>query len=291
MTSDRFIRFEPIGVGGMGRVCRAYDRDTGAVVALKELHVGLARTKDIRRFIREIEHLSTIRHPHVIRLVHADARAEPPFYVMEYCPRGDLNRWLEANPSTNDKWAAFWQLCSGLAALHQHEKHLIHRDLKPQNVLLGEDSNFKISDLGLSLSMTDAATRVTTSNWFSRGFSPPEQVHDMSTVDERGDIYSLGAILFYMMTGHDCAEPVDLTVAPISKDIRNLLMFMIDESPANRFGSVAQIWQVHDRINGSDVYLFHCPQCGGPAIAGVSYEIGHYDDCLVCDYERHDGIE
>jgi serine/threonine protein kinase len=89
---------------------------------------------------------------------------------------------------------------SGLEYLHTRTPPIVHRDLKPSNMLIGADGKLKISDLGLSRSLETARVTGTSSNWVSPGFSPPEQWEDFAGVDERGDLFSLGATFYYLLT-------------------------------------------------------------------------------------------
>ena len=287
---ERFQKLEFIGAGGMGEIWRAYDSSTGAIVALKELHPHLVRQKDVFRFFREFEHLASVSHKNVIKIVSFNSDLKKPAYTMEYCPKGDLRVWLTKNRSQDEILSCFWQLCDGVGALHNNKNQIIHRDLKPQNILLGEDSNFKISDLGLSLSMDSSVTRVTTSNWISPGFSPPEQFKNMGTVDQTGDIYSLGAILYFMLTSQDCSDNIDLHNSAIPKDIRLILQWMLESDPKKRFRSVKPIKAAYNRVGGS-AYIQICPQCGGAAISDISFESGGSITCLECKYDVWDGIE
>src|SRR5262249_18801540 len=123
MAWDRFKKLDSIGRGGMGQVWRAYDNATGAIVALKELRSDLARPKDMSRFLRETRHLKAIQHPNVIRLVAANSREHA--YAMEYCPSGNLERWVKVKrPSLDQRLEAFSQICAGVRALHENERRI-----------------------------------------------------------------------------------------------------------------------------------------------------------------------
>jgi serine/threonine protein kinase len=186
---------------------------------------------------------------------------------MEYCPAGDLLEWLKKNPTESEKIDCFYQLCKGVAALHESEFKVVHRDLKPSNILLGADSNFKISDLGLSVSLLAEETRPTTSNWVSPGFSPPEQFNNMKSVLETGDIYSLGAILRFMLTGKNCRESTDVDFDEIPKGMRQALQIMIEEYPNKRFRIVRLIPEFIERCMGNpEAFIYDCKKCGGKGL-------------------------
>jgi len=287
MTNSRFTLLNQIGVGGMGVIWRAYDTHTGAIVAVKKLHSHLARQKDRVRFVREIEILQSIRHPNVIRITAVLDSADGLGYAMEYCPDGNLDTWLSQSPATRNILKCFRELVEGVAALHGHELKIAHRDLKPTNVLLGADGRFKISDLGLSLALSGKHQRVTTSNWVSEGFSPPEQHRDMASVDRSGDVYSLGAILHYMLTGRDCSTRPQLPSKDIPNAISPVLRWCLMEDSAKRPQTAADVrdilrWALNQtRYRKKHVSLETCQKCGGP-----SFEVDKGDGvqwrCMSC---------
>lgn len=268
MAWDRYAELEFIGAGGMGEVWKAYDRDTGAVVALKKLRATLARPKDMTRFRREIRHLGNVKHPNVIRLAAVAPVGTDPAYAMEYCPDGDLVRWLRKPRSLEEKLTCFAQVFAGVAALHESPHQIVHRDLKPSNILLGVDGRFKVSDLGLSISLLDDETRPTTSNWVSPGFSPPEQYRDMRNVTQAGDVFSLGAVLFYLLSGKDAQYVDDLDSTSIPSALPVLLRKMLASEPGERFRSAKSLpGLIQDSLLHEDATVFPCPKCGSPALS------------------------
>jgi len=288
IDSARFERLSKIGFGGMGVVWKAYDRETGSVVALKELHPHLVRNKDACRFLREIENLEAIHHPHVVRVIGQLSLESSMSYVMEYCPGGNLESWNSSARTTEEAWNCFLGICSGVAALHSHARRIIHRDLKPTNVLVGADGKFKISDLGLSVSLDGAQDRVTTSNWVSRGFSPPEQFEDMSAVIESGDVYSLGALLYWLLTKRDCASEPSFDDDHIGDRIRPLLACTLRRDPRIRPANAMAILKIAKWCTASDsetralVALESCGKCGGVALVKREHPGQATWNCLSC---------
>jgi serine/threonine protein kinase len=119
---------------------------------------------------------------------------------MEYCPGGSLDHPTSAALDESQLLARFWEALAGLEYLHSRSPAILHRDLKPGNMLVGADDRLKISDFGLSRSLDTERVTTSGSNWVSPGFSPPEQWENFGDVDERGDLFSLGATFFYLLT-------------------------------------------------------------------------------------------
>lgn len=267
----------------MGEVWKAYDQQTGSLVALKVLHEHLTRGTDLIRFQREIRHLSIVPHENIIRIVDIAPEGAQPAYVMEYCPAGDLTTWSKQVTDPEARRIGFLQICRGVAALHRSSNRIVHRDLKPPNVLWGADGNLKVSDLGLSVSLEGDETRPTRSNWVSRGFSPPEQFRSMLEVTETGDVYSLGAILYYLYTGRDCSSTVVFEHDSIPEHVRPLLKIMLAENPKARFRNAASLTTILGQmLEKQNVYqLYNCPRCGGYGVDWI--EIGQFAyECYDC---------
>ncbi len=289
-NGERYVPLdsEPIGSGGMGEVWRVYDRQTGATFALKRLWPHLARSKDLDRFRREVVNLQAIQPtPHVVRVVDSLVDQNPPAFVMEYCPDGNLDKWLEGHRSLEDKVRACYELLDALVIVH---RQCIHRDIKPSNILVGQDGNLKLADFGLSIAPL-ADKRVTTSNWASEGFSPPEQRIDMSLVTSAGDLYSMGAVLHYMLTGRDCSSPPSLSCDGIPPVIGVFLRWLLDPDPARRCASAARAADVLQVLLGNlDLPIEDigsCPACQAPMWLQKERDGLTYDACIDCGHKQY----
>lgn len=197
---DKLTNIKKLGEGGMGDVWLAYHSELGAQFAVKTLRPDLVRPKDVERFDRELRYLLQLRHPNIVRVVDFSSDPKRPGYAMELCPGGPIDQHMESEASQRKVMDRFWEALSGLEYLHTRTPAIVHRDLKPSNMLVGADGKLKISDLGLSRSLETARVTGTSSNWVSPGFSPPEQWEDFASVDQRGDLFSLGATFFYLLT-------------------------------------------------------------------------------------------
>ncbi len=188
-----------IAKGGMGTIYRARRLDDGRVVAVKVLRRELAANRTfLLRFQREVRALRGVEHPNVVRILDVGSQGQLQFYVMEYFEKSlaDLLREGPLEPVRALRVAA--QAARGLQAVH--DAGVIHRDVKPSNILIGEDGVARIGDFGVARLAT--ATRMTHTGAIigTPAYMAPEQAENPE-VGARADIYSLGVVLYEMLTG------------------------------------------------------------------------------------------
>jgi serine/threonine protein kinase len=192
-----------IAEGGMGAVYKGRNRLNGEVVAIKVLPAGTARNPVLlKRFEQEFKAASQINHPNVVRAIEYCGVGSSPFLVMEFVDGESLGQKIEREGPMDEETAIrlLAQVCQGLHRAHKH--HLIHRDVKPDNILVTQDGIAKLTDLGLvkdadnELNLTRTGRGLGTPH-----FMAPEQFRNAKNADIRCDIYSLGATLYMMMTG------------------------------------------------------------------------------------------
>jgi len=199
--AGRYQIIEELGHGGMGRVYRALDKKLNEEVALKLVRAEIAADRStVERFQTELKLARKISHPQVGRMYELMEDAGAHFITMEYVPGQDLRGLIrQTGQLTVGKAIAIGEeICEGLA--EAHKQGVIHRDLKPSNIIIDRAGNAKIMDFGIARSLstkgiTGAGVMIGTPEYMS-----PEQVEGKET-DQRSDIYSLGIILYEMLTG------------------------------------------------------------------------------------------
>jgi serine/threonine-protein kinase len=201
VLSDRYELEELVGSGGMSSVYRAHDRLLDRKVALKILHEQYTADDDyVERFRREARAVATLSHPNIVTVIDRGEHESKQFIVFEYVDGENLKRLIERRgpaPVTTALELAM-QVARGLSFAHQ--QGLVHRDVKPQNVLLNGDGQAKVTDFGIARSldvkhgMTQTGTVLGTSDYIA-----PEQAQGQR-VDEHTDVYSLGVVLYELLT-------------------------------------------------------------------------------------------
>lgn len=243
-----------LGRGGTGEVFRARDLRLDRVVAVKVLHPWVATDPDAhRRFQREATTLAQLRHPNVVQVLDFDDAAPTPYLVQEHCGGGTLARRAQDAPLPWDEVAGIGLAISrGLA--HAHAHGVTHRDLKPGNVLYGDDGQLRVADFGLADVLRRAPDDATLTGDGTRVGSPeywaPEQAAGL-TVTERADLYALGCILYELATGalpfegsdrievgmrrmHEDPPPPTALVPELPPEAEQLIMSLLVRAPERR---------------------------------------------------------
>ncbi len=258
-TFDHFQLLNEIGAGGMSRVFEAEDFSLGRRVALKILNRDCSRdAARLAQFEREARLTASLSHPHVVK-VFSVGRDQTHFYIaMELVPGGSLEERIERRGAQPEEevLALAVQTAQGLRAAQQ--AGLIHRDLKPGNILFAEDGSAKLVDFGLALVQgrdVDASDEL----WATPFYVPPEKLDELPDTF-RGDMYSLGATLFHALAGkpphakdtNSVAElkrlkslPVHLRpVAPhLSNETCAIIDRLLSRKPEHRYGSYDELVQ------------------------------------------------
>ncbi len=198
--AKRYEFIEELGTGGMGIVYKVFDKKIKEEVALKILKPEIANEKTIERFSNELKLARKIRHENVCQMYDINEEEGTHYITMEYVPGEDLKSFIRrvGQLPVGKTISIAKQVCEGLS--EAHGLGVVHRDLKPQNIMIDKEGNARIMDFGIARSIkrkgiTAAGMMIGTPEYMS-----PEQVEG-KVVDQRSDIYALGIILFEMVTG------------------------------------------------------------------------------------------
>ena len=200
LIAGRYELEELVGSGGMSNVFRAHDRLLERTVALKILHEQYTRDEDyVERFRREARAVAQLTHPNIVTVIDRGEQDGRQFIVFEYVDGENLKE-LSARGPLEPREAIGLALQVAHALSFAHDRGLVHRDVKPQNVLLNDDGQAKVTDFGIARSLdvhgvTQTGTVLGTSDYIA-----PEQARGQK-VDPKTDIYSLGVVLYELLTG------------------------------------------------------------------------------------------
>jgi tetratricopeptide (TPR) repeat protein/tRNA A-37 threonylcarbamoyl transferase component Bud32 len=250
-----------LGRGGMGVVYKARDRALNRVVALKMILAGEhAGSEAFVRFQREAEAVARLRHPNIVQIYEVGQCDGMPFFSLEFCEGGSLHGRLKGTPVEAQQAAeAVKKLAEAVQAAH--DAHILHRDLKPDNVLLAADGTPKISDFGLAKlldesSSPDSPTRApqtqTGAVVGTPSYMAPEQALGSKDIGPAADVYALGAILYECLTGRPpfraataldtlqqvvCEDPVPPRQlnARVPRDLETIALKCLHKEPGRRY--------------------------------------------------------
>jgi len=228
MAPTRIGRYEiraELGRGGMATVYRAYDPSFEREVAIKVLPRELMHDPQFsERFRREMKMIASLEHPAIVPVYDMGEEDGEPYFVMRYMPGGSLTQWIEKGRlSLQDAARIIERLSSALA--YAHRNGLVHRDLKPDNILFDNDGDPFISDFGVA-KITDSTTSMTGSGIIGTpAYMSPEQAQG-EKIDNRSDIYGLGVIIFQMLSGHQpyqASTPMGVAVKQVTDPVPDIL--------------------------------------------------------------------
>lgn len=201
-TLGKYKILDLLGSGGMSAVYLCEDKQRQRF-ALKVLPRALAKDPIIlKRFYREARASAALDHPNIVRAYEAGQEQQQHYFVMEFVDGLSLQEMVKKNGRLGIPQAAGYIRQAAVGLQHAYEAGLVHRDIKPGNLLLDRHGTVKILDMGLSLFANDEESVLTKEVLGTLDYLAPEQAYDSHTVDVRADIYALGGSLYYLLTGH-----------------------------------------------------------------------------------------
>jgi serine/threonine-protein kinase len=199
--SGRYKILEMIGGGGMANVYLAHDMILDRDVAVKMLRLDFANDEEfIRRFRREAQSATSLAHPNIVNIFDVGEENDLYYIVMEFVDGKTLKQYIQQNSPlrVEDAIGIMSQLTSAISNAHQN--HIIHRDIKPHNILVDHDGNVKVTDFGIAMALSATSITQTNSVLGSVHYLSPEQARG-GMANRKSDIYSLGIVMFELLTG------------------------------------------------------------------------------------------
>ncbi|SHR17077.1 Probable serine/threonine-protein kinase PknB [Mycobacteroides abscessus subsp. abscessus] len=199
--SGRYKVLEMIGGGGMANVYLAHDMILDRDVAVKVLRLDFSNDEEfIRRFHREAQSATSLAHPNIVSIYDVGEEDSIYYIVMEYVEGQTLKQYIQQQLSLHvaDAINIMKQLTSAIS--HAHQNHIVHRDIKPHNILIDREGNVKITDFGIAMAMSATSITQTNSVLGSVHYLSPEQARG-GMANRKSDIYSLGIVMFELLTG------------------------------------------------------------------------------------------
>lgn len=286
----RYEIHELLGVGGMAYVYKAYDNIEKRWVAIKILKEELAGNSDfLRRFRNESKAIAVLSHPNIVKVYDVSFGDRIQYIVMEYIDGITLKQYIEQQGEIKWREALYFTVQILRALKHAHEKGIIHRDIKPQNIMLLEDGTIKVTDFGIAR-FSQAETQTMTDKAIgSVHYIAPEQARG-GYINDKADIYSVGVMLYEMLTGQlpfvadnavsvaimqMQAEPTPPSrINPsIPKGLEEITMHAMEKNPAQRFPSAADMLEDVERFRRNPEIVFRYGEQVDRAYAGTSADI------------------
>ncbi|MCI8500794.1 MAG: Stk1 family PASTA domain-containing Ser/Thr kinase [Oscillospiraceae bacterium] len=269
----RYEITELIGVGGMANVYKANDILEGSVVAVKILKDEFSKNSEfLRRFKNESKAIALLSHPNIVRVVDVSFGDRIQYIVMEYISGITLKQYIEQQKVLTWKEAIHFTVQILRALQHAHDNGIVHRDVKPQNIMLLQDGTIKVMDFGIARFARGDSKTMTDKAIGSVHYISPEQARG-DQIDEKTDIYSVGIMLFEMLTGQlpfeaDSAVSVAIMQmqaparkprainATIPEGLEEITVRAMQKDPAKRYQSAAEMLRDIDEFKRNPSILF-----------------------------------
>ena len=270
----RYEIHELIGVGGMAYVYKAYDRMEDRWVAIKILKEEFSNNSDfLRRFRNESKAIAVLNHPNIVKVYDVSFGDQIQYIVMEFIDGITLKEYIEQEGTIRWQEAVHFTTQILMALECAHEKGIIHRDIKPQNIMLLQDGSIKVADFGIARFLQSETQTMTDKAIGSVHYIAPEQASG-DYITDKADIYSVGIMLYEMLTGKlpfvaDNAVSVALMqlqakpVMPrelnpsIPRGLEQITMRAMEKNPVDRFQSAGEMLDDLDEFRRNPNIVFH----------------------------------
>ena len=298
LIAERYELEELVGTGGMSSVYRAHDRLLERDVALKVLHPQFTADTDyVERFRREARSVARLSHPNIVTVIDRGEQDGRQFIVFEYVRGENLKTLLQRVGPLSEEEAVRLALQIARALGFAHDNGLVHRDVKPQNVLLNGDGQAKVTDFGIARSLDVGGLTQTGTVMGTSDYIAPEQARG-SPVDAQSDIYSLGAVLYELLTG-EVPFPGDNFVAvalrhinepppsvrerrpDVSPRLDAVIRRAMAKEPRDRFGSMDELcaeltacFSPETATSGAQTMVVPRPPAGRPSVGPLILLLG-----------------
>ncbi len=296
---------EVIGAGAMAVVYKATQLSLDRTVALKILPKEFAKKPAfVRQFDSETDLLAALNHPSIVSIIDRGREGETYFFAMEYVEGTTLGELLATRELNEESFLRIVEQCAQ-ALSYAHSKGVIHRDIKPANIMLNDQGMVKVADFGVAglLAEERARRKGKKKVMGTRGYMPPEQEVDVSQTDERSDIFSLGAVMYRMLTDRipDRLPPVppDRINPEVDPRLGKLVLTCLEMSPSRRYQSAEELLEAirafqREITRAEEV----CPQCkkANPVTQKTCLHCGadlsrFFDLCPECGAENRIDVE
>lgn len=226
MLGNRYEIIEKVGEGGMAIVYKAKCHLLNRYVAIKVLRDEFTNDEDfIRKFKRESQAAASLSHPNILNIydvgVEEIENKKIHYIVMEFIDGKTLKEVIKGKGKLTVNETIYYSLQMAEALQHAHRNHIVHRDIKPHNMMIAEDNRIKVTDFGIARAVTSSTVTTTSNVLGSVHYFSPEQARGGYT-DEKSDIYSLGIVMYEMITGkvpYDGESPISVALKHIQSDI------------------------------------------------------------------------
>ena len=252
----RFEILRLIGTGGMADVYKAHDILEDKIVAVKILKKEFAENEEfLRRFRNESRAIAVLSHPNIVKVIDVSFSNKMQYIVMEYIDGITLKDYLETEKVLDWNTASYFMLQILRALGHAHDMGIVHRDVKPQNIMILSDGTIKVMDFGIAKFAREEGLTTTAQAIGSVHYISPEQARSDAT-DEKSDIYSAGIVFYEMLTGQkpfDNENPISVALMhmqarakkpsdvnpDVPKGLEEIILKAIEKEPSDRYLSAS----------------------------------------------------